>query len=74
MKNIFRPMQMYTDLTQDTSTISINQLLTSHTFRKAYIMLVWDVKSGGTERQAHKTVTNVYCCYNIQMNREAERA
>jgi hypothetical protein len=39
MKNIFRAMQMYTELTQDTSTVSINQLLTSHAFRKAHIML-----------------------------------
>jgi hypothetical protein len=38
--NIFRPMQMYTVLTQDTSTIFINQLLTSHAFRKVHIC--WD--------------------------------
>jgi hypothetical protein len=23
---------------------------------------VWDIESGGTERQAHQTITNVYCC------------
>jgi hypothetical protein len=39
MKNIFRPIQTYTVLTQDTSTIFINQLLTSHAFRKEHIML-----------------------------------
>jgi hypothetical protein len=32
-------MQKYIVLTQDTSTISINQLLTSHAFRKAHIKL-----------------------------------
>jgi hypothetical protein len=29
-------MQMYTMLTQDTSTIFINQLLTSHAFKKVH--------------------------------------
>jgi hypothetical protein len=38
-KNIFRPMLMYTVLTQGISTISINQLLTCHAFRKEHIML-----------------------------------
>jgi hypothetical protein len=26
------------------------------------IKKVWDVESGGTERQAHKSIVNVYCC------------
>jgi hypothetical protein len=34
--NIFRPMQIYTVLTQDTRAIFVNQLLTFHAFRKAY--------------------------------------
>jgi hypothetical protein len=34
--SIIRPMQMYTVLT---STVSTNQLLTSHAFREAHIML-----------------------------------
>jgi hypothetical protein len=38
-KNIFRAMKMYTMLTQDTSTVTINQLLTYNAFRKAHIML-----------------------------------
>jgi hypothetical protein len=38
-KNIFRPRQMDTVLTQDTSTTAVNQLLTSDAFRKAHIML-----------------------------------
>jgi hypothetical protein len=36
MKNIFTPIQTYTVLTQDTSTIFINQVKTSHAPRQAH--------------------------------------
>jgi hypothetical protein len=39
MKNFFRRMRMYTALTQDTNAVFINQLLTSHVFRRVHIMM-----------------------------------
>jgi hypothetical protein len=39
MKNIFRPLHVYMVLTQDTRTIPIDPLLSSHAFRKVHIML-----------------------------------
>jgi hypothetical protein len=38
-QELFRPIQLYTELTQETSTTFIDQLLSCHVFREAHIML-----------------------------------